>query len=191
MPSSAVATEKIESLVKETVSGAGDRFVAVRQPISVLFRDKQRYLIGMLNQMRMVEGSAGLDSLVRLAESDPAGRTGLAAGVPASKQRKRTGWRAGHIARALTFYSDEDRRSLVGTDLTNGPDSEYARWCHLGYDRAEAAGEPVVEDIRALIFRSHGPPLETRYRRLLVPLTGAGGESFILCTTDLKLPQAA
>ena len=72
-----------------------------------------------------------------------------------------------------------------------GPDGEYARWCHLGYDRAEAAGEPVVEDIRALIFRRHGPPLESRYRRLLVPITAAGGESVILCTTDLRLPQAA
>lgn len=185
------AAERVEGLIKGPSSETGDRFIAVRQPLSVLFRDKQRYLIGMLNQVRTLQTSAALESLVRLAEADPVGRTGVAAGVDAGRPGKRVGWRMGHIARALRFYTEEDRRSLLGTDLTKGPDSEYARWCHLGYDRAEAAGEPIVEDIRALVLRRQGPPLESRYRRLLVPLTGPSGESLILCTSEVKLPQAA
>lgn len=191
LPTAIAAAARIEGLVKGPSAETGGRFVAVRQSVSVLFRDKQRYLLGMLNQMRTLQPEVGLDALVRFAESDPTGRTGIAASVVSGDRGKRTGWCVGHIGRALRFYTEEERRSLVGSDHTKGPDGEYGGWCQLGYDRAEAAGEPVVEDIRALVFPRFGAPLETRYRRVLVPVSGAGGQTFILCTTDIKQPRAA
>ena len=190
LPSAIDAAGRIEILVKGPMAETVERFVAVRQPLTVLFRDKQRYLIGMLNQMRTLQSNTGLDALVRFAESDPTGRTGVAAGVVSGHPR-RTAWSVGHIGRALRFYTEEDRRRLAGTDLTKGPDGEYGNWCHMGYDRVEAAGEPVVEDVRALVLRRNGPPLESHYRRLMVPIVGAGGRTFILCTTEIKRPQAA
>ncbi len=60
LPSAIAAAARIESLVKGPMSEPRNRFVAVRQPISVLFRDKQRYLISMLNQMRMLRTCAGI-----------------------------------------------------------------------------------------------------------------------------------
>ena len=190
LPSAIEAAARIETLVKGPASETGGRFVAVRQPLTVLFRDKQRHLIGMLNQMQTLQPDVGLDALVRFAESDPTGRTGVAAGVVSGRPR-RTTWSVGHIGRALRFYTEEDRRRLVGTDLAKGPDGEYGNWCHMGYDRVEAAGEPVVEDVRALVLRRNGPPVESRYRRLMVPVVGDGGRTFILCTTEIRQPQAA
>lgn len=191
LPSAVEAAGKIASLVKGPAEDTAGRFVAVRQPLTVLFRDKQRYLIDILNQVRTLQPNAGLDALVRFAESDQTGRTGIAASVISANHKKRTGWSVGYIGRALRFYTDEERRSLVGSDHSKGPDREYGAWCQLGYDRAELAGGPVVEDIRALVLRRQGAPLEARYRRVLVPISGADGQTFILCTTDLKQPQAA
>lgn len=191
LPSAVDAAGKIESLVKGPAEDTASRFVAVRQPLTVLFRDKQRYLIDILNQVRTLQPNSGLEALVRFAESDQTGRTGIAASVVSGDLKKRTGWSVGYIGRALRFYTDEERRSLVGSDHSKGPDGEYGAWCQLGYDRAEMAGGPVVEDIRALVLRRQGAPLEVRYRRVLVPITGAGGQTFILCTTDARQPQAA
>ncbi len=191
LPSAVEAAGKIESLVKGPADETGGRFVSVRQPISVLFRDKQRYLIEMFNQARAFHVASSLEALVNFAEADPTGRTGVAAGTGYGSQGRRTGWSMAHIGRALRFYTEEDRRSIIGSDLTRGPDGEYGKWCNLGYDRVEAAGEPVVEDVRALVLRRQGPPLESRYRRLLVPVTVASGQSVILCSSEIRQQQAA
>ena len=191
LPTAVEATGKIESLVKGPASEGGDRFVAVRQPISVLFRDKQRYLIEMFNQARAFQTASSIEALVSFAEADPTGRTGVAAGSGYGPLGRRTGWSMAHIGRALRFYTEEDRRSIIGADLTKGPDGEYGKWCNLGYDRVEAAGEAVVEDVRALVLRRQGPPLESRYRRLLVPVTVASGQTVILCSSEIRQQQAA
>lgn len=140
LPSAVDAAGKIESLVKGPAEDTASRFVAVRQPLTVLFRDKQRYLIDILNQVRTLQPNSGLEALVRFAESDQTGRTGIAASVVSGDLKKRTGWSVGYIGRALRFYTDEERRSLVGSDHSKGPDGEYGAWCQLGYDRAEMAG---------------------------------------------------
>ncbi len=191
LPSSTAAAGRIEILVKGPMAETGERFVAVRQPLTVLFRDKQRHLISMLNQLRTLQAGAGIEALVRFAESDPTGRSGVAASISHDRSGKRIGWSMAHVGRALRFYTEEDRRNLIGADLTKGHDVEYGNWCHLGHDRAEAAGGPVVEDVRALILRRGAAPLESRYRRLLVPVSGDGGRVFVLCCSELMQRQAA
>jgi hypothetical protein len=190
-PSATAAAGRIEVLVRGPNAEGGQRFVTVRQPITMLFRDKNRFLIDILQRARTLHSGASLDAVIRFAESDVAGRTGVAVGTLSSNSSKTRTWRVGHIGRALTLYADAERQRLIGTDLADGPDGEYGRWCQLGYDGASETGEPYVEDIRALVFRLHGPPLEARYRRLLVPLTGASGECYVLCTTQSKQPLAA
>lgn len=183
------ALARLESLVNGP-SATGQRFLSVRQPIAVLFRDKQRYLITMLQEARRLLGSDGHEAAIRFAASDETGRTSVAVGV--SKAGERAQWSWAHLGSALRFYTAEDRQRLVGTDIRNSPDSEYCEWCIEAYDRAVAVGEPMIEDVRALVLRRSGPPVESRYRRMLVPLTDRAGRSIVLVTSDFKpLSQAA
>ncbi len=185
------AAERISSLVSKVELLGTQRFVALRRPLSVLFRDKHSSLVDVLYRTRALEQGNDVDALVGFAESDPTGKTGFAVGVSGHGQGRRNGWSTGHIGRNIVCYTDEERRSLVGTDIRKGPDRDYGGWCQLAYDRAEAAGEPVVEDVRALILQRKAPPMELCYRRLLFPFKNARGKVFILCTSEPTLPQAA
>ena len=185
------AAERITALVAKVDAFGTQRFVALRQPLSVLFRDKQSNLIDMLYKTRDLQQSDDLSAMIRYAESDPTNSTSIAQSIDAGRIGTRTGWGIGHLARALRLYSDEDRRNIIGSDLRNGVDREYASWCYLGYERAEAAGEPVVEDVRALVLRRNAAPLESTYRRILIPFKGIGGKLFIFCAVDVKQQQAA
>jgi hypothetical protein len=50
----------------------------------------------------------------------------------------------------------------------------------------------LIDDIRALVMRKTGAPVESRYRRLLVPFTGTDGQSIVLVTSYFTpLQQAA
>lgn len=189
-PSGVEAVSRIAGLVAKGDLFGTQRFVALRQPLSVIFRDKQSNLIDMLYRTRDLQQSDDLDAMIRFADSDPTQQTGLAVSVSDGRNR-RAGWKIGHLARALRLYTEEDRRNIVGSDLRNGIDREYGTWCHLGYERAEAAGEPVVEDVRALILRRDAPPLESIYRRVLIPLKGIGGKIFVFCASDIRRQQAA
>jgi hypothetical protein len=187
--SSAAAVARIEALVQGP-SATGQRFLSVRQPISVLFRDKQHYLVSMLQEARRLTGTDDWNAAIRVAAADETGRTSVAIGT--TKAGERAQWRWAHIGSALRFYTAEDRQRLVGTDIRNSPDAEYCEWCIEAYDRAIAVGEPMVEDVRALVQRRAGPPVESRYRRMLVPFADSAGRSIVLVTSDFRpLSQAA
>lgn len=185
------AAERISALVSKVELLGTQRFVALRRPLSVLFRDKHSNLVDILYRTRELEQGNDLGAIVRFAEADPSGKTGFAVGVSGQGHGKRTGWSTGHIGRNIVCYTEEERRSLVGTDIRKGPDRDYGGWCQLAYDRAEAAGEPVVEDVRALILQRRAPPMELCYRRLLFPFKNAAGKIFVLCTSDPTQLQAA
>lgn len=184
------ATARVSSLVSKVELSGMQRFVALRRPLSILFRDKQSSLVDVLYRTRELQNGDGLDAMIRFAESDPTGQTGFAVGT--SERDGQVAWRTGHIGRALLrIYTEEERRRLVGSDIRNGPDREYASWCQLGYDRATATGEPLVEDVRALILRRNRSPVESVYRRVFIPFKNTGGKIFVLCTSDIMQRQAA
>lgn len=185
------AATRIGGLVEKLDLSGTQRFVALRRPLSVLFRDKQSNLVDMLYRIRDLQQDEDIEAMVRFAEADPKAQTGIALGERSRAEGGRTVWKMGHIARSLRFYTEEDRRKLIGSELTKGPDRDYGSWCQMAYDRAVAAGEPLVEDVRALILRRNAPPLESCYRRLLVPLRGKSGKTFILCTSEVMQRQAA
>lgn len=187
--STEAAITRIEALV-DGPSATGKRFLSVRQPIAVLFRDKQRYLITMLQEARRLLGNDDRDAAVRFAAADETGRTSVAIGI--TKPGERSQWHWAHLGSALRFYSAEDRQRLIGTDIRNSPDTEYCEWCIEAYDRVVSIGEPVVEDVRALVLRRSGPPVESRYRRMLLPFSDRAGRSIVLVTSDFRpLSQAA
>lgn len=184
------ALARLEALVSGP-SANGQRFLSVRQPIAVLFRDKQRYLLGMLQEARSLLGGTDVDAAVRFAASDATGRSSIAIGTP-GQDGGRSRWSWQHIGSAIRFYTPEERSRLLGADIRKAPDAEYGEWCAEAYDRAIASGEPLIDDIRALVMRKTGAPVESRYRRLLVPFTGTDGQSIVLVTSYFTpLQQAA
>jgi len=186
--SAMAAAERIDALVRETAVESDRRFVAIRQPVSVLFRDKQRYLITMLQEARSLLSGVDRQAIVRFAMADPLGRTSVAITDRGTQPQ----WNWEHIGSALRFYTHDERQRMIGTDGRKGPDPEYVEWCAAAYDRAIAAGEPLIEDVRALVFRRTGSPLESRYRRMLIPLVNQSGPSIVLVSSDFKpLHQAA
>lgn len=186
-PSATAAAARIEALVRGPEASGGRRFVAVRQPVSVLFRDKQRYLISMLQQARALAGSGNREAAVRFAAADVEGRTSIAVGSTA-RRGERAEWTWEHIGSALRFYTPEERLRLKGSDIRKAPDGDYGSWCAEAYDRAVEAGEPVIEDVRALVFRQSGSPIDVHYRRVLVPIVSGNGPPLVLVTGNL-IPQ--
>lgn len=72
---------------------------------------------------------------------------------------------------------------LVGFDVRDRPDAEYARACHDAFSKVLATDHPLLQVVegtmrwRKLMRTSH------RYRRLLVPLTDRSGKSWLLSAT--------
>ena len=162
------------------------RFVSTRQPISVLFRDRQSALLRLVEEARNIGPGSTCTGAVRFAEADPTGRASVAVGNAISKSG-RLAWSWEHVAKAIRYYTPSERRQLIGRDIRQAPDHEYGAWCADGYDRALAAREPVVEDIRALVIRKDADPIESRYRRVLVPVPGE--LPTLLVATQLLTPQ--
>ncbi|MBM3549025.1 MAG: hypothetical protein FJX54_18950 [Alphaproteobacteria bacterium] len=177
--SASAASTRIDVLVRGLEAETARRFVAVRQPASVLFRDKQRYLITMLQEARSWIGGGDREAAVRFAAADTTGRSSVAV-IRAASGDGRPHWRWEHIGSALRLYTAEERQRLLGADLRDAPDAEYGKWCADAYDRAIALGEPLVDDVRALVFRQSASPIEIQYRRLLMPFVGGDGLPLVL-----------
>lgn len=188
--SPAAALGRIEALARGPEAATGRRFLSTPQPISVLFRDKQRYLLNMLQEARGLLGTTDVAAAVRFAAADATGRTSIATGTP-GRNGERPQWAWEHIGSAIRFYTPEERARLLGSDIRKAPDAEYGDWCAEAYDRVVARGEPLIEDVRALVLRKTGAPVESRYRRMLVPFTDVGGKSIVLVTSDFRPLQRA
>ncbi len=100
------AAARISALVAKLDLSGMQRFVALRRPLSVLFRDKQSNLIEMLFRTRELDQGADLSALVRFADSDPTGKTGFAVGTIAEGRGRRSGWSTGHIGRTIACYTE-------------------------------------------------------------------------------------
>ncbi len=184
--SASIAAGRIDALIRGPEARTGSRFIAIRQPVSVLFRDKQHYLIGMLQEARSLLASEDRDAAIRFAAADETGRTSVAVGT--ARPGERPQWRWEHIGSALRFYTAEERERIIGSDIRLAPDAEYGEWCADAYDRAIAGGEPVIEDVRALVLRRSAAPIDVHYRRLLMPFSAGNGQRVVLVTGNL-IPQ--
>jgi hypothetical protein len=178
------AAARINELVNQAELEGAQRFVAARQPLAVLFRDQKSSLADVLTKRRHLLTEETPEACMRFAEADPTGLTCVSLGDTTTPQERVT-WTWKYVGRGLRFYTAEERSRLIGSDFRKTPDRDYGEWCTHGYDRAAAIGDPIVEDVRALVFRRHGPPIESRYRRLLMPLKTVGGRHLMLVTSEL------
>ncbi|MBI1773771.1 MAG: hypothetical protein HYR63_00355 [Proteobacteria bacterium] len=175
------AITRIEQLAKGSESSVA-RFVFMRQPTDIIFRGRNRALIHMLQLARNATATIARADAVALAEADPDRRTTMVwrrIGADRHTPPNGTGWTFESVAAAMRIYREEERRNLIGADTSFAADPDFARWCAAAYRRAEEAGEPIVEDVRALVGLSVGTAIETTYRRLLLPFRAAEGGTLV------------
>ena len=182
------AADRINQLVSQAHLRRSARFLAAQQPISVLFRDRKSALLDTLHRTLQLHGKETAEACSRFAEEDPAGLTSILVGRKESSGRK---WPLRHLGRGIRFYSAEDRERLIGTDVRDSADRDYGEWCAQRYERAVASGDPLLEDVRAVVYRRNEPPFETSYRRLYVPLGESSGEPIVLVTCELTRHRQA
>lgn len=83
-----------------------------------------------------------------------------------------------------TMFDEKARMALVGKRIDDQLDFDYGRWIASGFRNMLQRGEPVIEDVDAIVAR---PSLvRYRYRRLVVPAT-RGAETWLL-TTSIAIP---
>lgn len=181
-------TQKL-TIVPERV---GPRFTAQRFATTEVFRRQRRILLASLTRGRSISHQRRIttETAVEIARADQLGRTSAAKLVRTAGG----GLACSHawIGTALRWYSDSERKGLLGTDVRRSPDSAYMSWCAEAYGRAVASTEPMVEEVRALVHSRNGPPVDTRYLRLIQTYEAGDGEWLILTTADnLPLDEAA
>lgn len=178
------ALARAEVLFWDPVLPSRSRFVWKPQPVSVLFRDKQKRLISLLRESQSLLGAADVSTALRLAVADETGRTGLAVSTPVI-QGEKPDWTWLHTGSAISFYTPDERARLAHCDVRHAPDKDYGEWCASAYDRAASTGETVVEDCRVLVTTGAGNSIYSRYRRLLIPIETVNKRSIVLISSEV------
>lgn len=87
-----------------------------------------------------------------------------------------------HFGASITILRPCESFLLVGRDFSL-PDSAYQAWCEDAYDRAIGGGRLRLESAVARMSTSEAATVKVRYDRLLMPLSGAGGDRWMLCVS--------
>ncbi len=77
--------------------------------------------------------------------------------------------------------------NAVGTDIQKAPDGLYAESCVKAYVEADRAQEPCIDDVDGLIKWTGRGRKRDRYRRLILPFSGA--EKQWLITASIIVPE--
>ncbi len=59
--------------------------------------------------------------------------------------------------------------ACVGRRLQNQPENAFGQYCAEAYGEAASSGEPLLEDIDAMVTPPDGKPVRRRYLRLILP----------------------
>jgi len=59
--------------------------------------------------------------------------------------------------------------ACIGARLQDQPNNAFGQYCAEAYGEAASSGEPVLEDIDAMVTPPDGKPLRRRYSRLILP----------------------
>ncbi len=72
------------------------------------------------------------------------------------------------------------RANGVGLPLEDLPDHNYGLWASEAYNTALAEGSPRIHDVDAIVRWPHVGRTRMRYRRVIVPIAGEGGDGLML-----------
>lgn len=93
------------------------------------------------------------------------------------------------------LFSDYNtwRSCAIGAPMEEQPDREYGRWVAAAYRQAFEKQMPMIAEVDAIVRWPHAGRVRMRYKRVIVPLTGASdapkllGGSLIENRIDLRV----
>jgi hypothetical protein len=71
----------------------------------------------------------------------------------------------------------------IGMRMEDQPDTAYGRLCAEAYRQAKNGGQPILDDIDAFVEWPGFGRQRRRYRRLILPFQGTGGDVYLLGTS--------
>lgn len=91
-----------------------------------------------------------------------------------------------HVGGGYTTYSNSYVERAPGTRYEDEPDSVYGQWVASTHRDVHQSGEPLLEDVDALIGASRGDRRRVRYRRIVLPFTSAVGDPFLVTASTVR-----
>lgn len=82
-------------------------------------------------------------------------------------------------------YSNAYLSRCVGLRIEDDPDMEYGLWTREAYREALRDWRPLVEDVDVAIHGAREVGRHVRYQRIIAPLTGRGGSTFLFSASVL------
>jgi hypothetical protein len=186
-PSPAEAVLRIEELTASATSRKPAAFRATPRALQDLWRDGNRSLIMALQQFQMRLGSIDLADARILSRHTSMGMTGVIERAHGSGELI-----IRSVSPLMRFYRAKDRPALEGREFRHQPNRDYCDWISQSYSRAIESGQPLVEDVDAVIRGPDGRALQTSYRRLVAPYRTQKSSHILLATSELiPLPRRA
>jgi hypothetical protein len=99
----------------------------------------------------------------------------------------------GEIGAGFASYSEDWRRQAIGKSISEHEDASYGKWLADCCHKVLASGEVAISDVDAIIQAPKIGRARIRYKRLLLPVRGAGRgmwlltSSYIDPTIDLRV----
>ena len=87
------------------------------------------------------------------------------------------------VGSGLTRLAEYWLSRARGLRVEDQPDYAYGKWVARLYQQALCCGEPLLEDVDAVVMWPNQPRQSYRYRRLVLPFKRSGGSTVLLGTT--------
>jgi len=148
--------------------GGGD-YLTARKPLEGLAAQQDHALAGALRAWQDCEGRADAEMVAILSAAGVLDRALVAEHRPQGDRLVIAHWGAeiGRCARMPPL--------LPGQDVETGPDRDYAAWAGRSYRQAMEGGQPVYEQVDAIIRPPGRAPIRRQYERLILTWSRPGG----------------
>ncbi|HLT77605.1 MAG TPA: hypothetical protein VKZ87_09475 [Ferrovibrio sp.] len=92
----------------------------------------------------------------------------------------------------FTVYDDFSFEYCVGRRLTDQPDKAYGRWIETTYRECLTSGDPVVDDVDAIVEQPGYDPRRRRYQRVILRWKTPDGRPLVTgssLVTSISIPM--
>jgi hypothetical protein len=89
----------------------------------------------------------------------------------------------GAVGEGYSLYGNSWKSGAVGGRFEDMPDFDYARRAAQAYREAFRTGQPIFEDVTAVVHLLRTGPLLLRYRRAILPIGGGDQPALLLGAT--------
>lgn len=164
------------------------RDLFVRQPHRPRewLRDNQHDLAGLFALWRSLGGmySTPIETYLK--------RTGLVSRTVFVEPDEQHNLLVKNSGAGFTVYDDFSFQRCVGRKLTDQPDRAYGRWIETTYRDCMSTGDPVIDDVDAIVEQPGHDPRRRRYQRVILRWTTPDGRHLVTgssLVTSISIPM--